>query len=694
MPRISIILLLALFGGRFVHSQQLLTRPSEAEGNILFGLRTAVYDQDLIVTDTKNAYYYQWVDDSWVHVQTIESIFPTIIDMNGDWLVVGRDGQFSIFEKNGSGVWVIFQEIVAPENRGSTQFGWNVALSGSLILVSDHSDTFRGFNAGAAWLYSFDGAIWTVEQEILDSSAGGSQEFGSGIYIDSEWIIVSARTGRKSTAYKMSETDWTFFQSVTPIGQTVNRGLGAYVHRTGDRLFISDDDFTVNQAGWIHYYSVSENVISLIDSFQAPNPHRDDGFGQHMASIGNYLIVFAPQGDNSGRVFVYDCSDVTCQYTMDISPTTRGGNDIFGNQIQVYQDQILIASRQYNSDRGEVFLFPHVIPRNEVSDTIELVEDFGTQTIASVDTMFIDLSPPFEGAFNATGSGINLTVSGSELIASSAQDFFGSAEGTVEYEDTYGSSSFIIPISIQNLNDPPSAMSTTLQTAEDQALNSQVAGIDVDGDQLNMNVVSTTSNGILTATGGLNFRYVPNQNFNGADSFVFRVTDGLLESNEASLAISVSPVNDPPSIPELVLPSDRGLLVISGEPADSVLFTWTEVADVDGDELEYHWVLSDRIDFSELLHEYVGADTSNVVTVGELASTLSALGVAVGFNFTLHHMVSVSDGSTVVESDVKSIQFREVKLLAFAKRQESQPRPRFTPRIQIRFAIDHNSPSN
>ncbi|NEU06697.1 hypothetical protein GZH53_00070, partial [Flavihumibacter sp. R14] len=42
------------------------------------------------------------------------------------------------------------------------------------------------------------------------------------------------------------------------------------------------------------------------------------------------------------------------------------------------------------------------------------------------------------------------------------------------------------------------------------------------------------------------FTYTPNANFNGTDSFTYKVSDGTLESNIATVTLTVTPVNDAP----------------------------------------------------------------------------------------------------------------------------------------------------
>ena len=47
-----------------------------------------------------------------------------------------------------------------------------------------------------------------------------------------------------------------------------------------------------------------------------------------------------------------------------------------------------------------------------------------------------------------------------------------------------------------------------------------------------------------TATGA--FTYTPNRNYNGPDSFTFKANDGAVDSNTATVRITVDPVNDAP----------------------------------------------------------------------------------------------------------------------------------------------------
>jgi hypothetical protein len=101
-------------------------------------------------------------------------------------------------------------------------------------------------------------------------------------------------------------------------------------------------------------------------------------------------------------------------------------------------------------------------------------------------------------------------------------------------------------------NTPPVANDTSASTNEDTTVTITLTGSDADGDALTFSIVSGPSNGSLGAvisTGptSATVDYTPNTNYNGGDSFVFRANDGNGGTDDATAAITIAPVNDPPA---------------------------------------------------------------------------------------------------------------------------------------------------
>ena len=71
---------------------------------------------------------------------------------------------------------------------------------------------------------------------------------------------------------------------------------------------------------------------------------------------------------------------------------------------------------------------------------------------------------------------------------------------------------------------------------------------DIDSVPLTAVLVSGPANGTLTLNADGSFAYDPNPDFNGVDTFTYRVSDGTTTSGLATVTITVTPVNDAPLV--------------------------------------------------------------------------------------------------------------------------------------------------
>jgi hypothetical protein len=108
-----------------------------------------------------------------------------------------------------------------------------------------------------------------------------------------------------------------------------------------------------------------------------------------------------------------------------------------------------------------------------------------------------------------------------------------------------------VTITVTPVNDAPVAVDDEYTVAEKETLTIDAPGVlgndsDVDGDALSAILVDTVSNGTLTPNANGSFTYIPDEYFNGMDSFTYKASDGELESELAVVTITVTPVNDWP----------------------------------------------------------------------------------------------------------------------------------------------------
>jgi VCBS repeat-containing protein len=130
----------------------------------------------------------------------------------------------------------------------------------------------------------------------------------------------------------------------------------------------------------------------------------------------------------------------------------------------------------------------------------------------------------------------------------------GSPRSTTVYED-----------SLITLTRAPVAADDAYNTNVNTTLNVSAPGVlsndtDADGDTLTAVLGSTVGHGTLTLNANGSFSYTPTARFNGTDSFTYKASDGVAQSNAATVTIVVTQV--PPSQPSNVSPVNGATDVI------------------------------------------------------------------------------------------------------------------------------------
>jgi VCBS repeat-containing protein len=173
---------------------------------------------------------------------------------------------------------------------------------------------------------------------------------------------------------------------------------------------------------------------------------------------------------------------------------------------------------------------------------------------------------------------------------SPAADFFGTASFSYRATDgTALSNIVLVQITVSSVNDAPVAVNdgvspaftnyTMLEDAASPLVVSAANGLlanDFDrggtppgGDgpsaiQVNLASVTQPGHGSVQVTANGGFTYTPTLNFNGLDSFTYRVTDGSADSNTATATVSVTATNDLPNAnPDSYLVTQGGTLNVS-----------------------------------------------------------------------------------------------------------------------------------
>ncbi|WP_026286913.1 beta strand repeat-containing protein [Gilvimarinus chinensis] len=189
----------------------------------------------------------------------------------------------------------------------------------------------------------------------------------------------------------------------------------------------------------------------------------------------------------------------------------------------------------------------------------------GTLNVASVEIV----SVPSNGAVSVSTSTGMVTYTPSE-------NYFGSDSFSYRVMDELGewSNEATVTLTVDSVNDMPTATDDTVVTDEDTAVLISLLDndSDIDGalDITSVTMVSPASNGSVDNHGDGTVTYTPNSNFNGSDSFSYTVRDDEGgESAMASVTITVNPVNDAPKISGTASTTAEALRLYSFSPTAS-----------------------------------------------------------------------------------------------------------------------------
>jgi hypothetical protein len=165
---------------------------------------------------------------------------------------------------------------------------------------------------------------------------------------------------------------------------------------------------------------------------------------------------------------------------------------------------------------------------------------------------------------------------------------------------TSSSVSDSILIIVLAVNDAP-IISVLADTTidEDTAIDIYLSANDIENDLLTFSVNTDTS-AIFTSIFGDTLSLTTENNWNGSSNIQVVVRDGMemdmfTETDTISFQLTVNAVNDTPS--SFVLSEqDSNYITMDNFATDSIIFTWDESIDIDGDELLYDFTATLIID--------------------------------------------------------------------------------------------------
>ena len=187
-----------------------------------------------------------------------------------------------------------------------------------------------------------------------------------------------------------------------------------------------------------------------------------------------------------------------------------------------------------------------------------------------------------DGDTNIESGDLPKTLSSTDVSYVSTSDVATSDVFEFRVKDPDGLLSPIVDVTINitAVNDAPTATAQTVQVTEQVSKQFDLSGTDPESDNLTFEIVDQPTNGTVSLNGAT-VSYMSSSNTATSDSFTFKVNDGSLDSDPATVTINITPVNDKPAASE-----KKGNNAISATENVAKTITLTG-DDPDGDDLAF-----------------------------------------------------------------------------------------------------------
>ena len=448
-----------------------------------------------------------------------------------------------------------------PGPAAGDEFGFSVAISGTRVVVGAHADDTGATNAGSAYVYDLSSGTPTVPVATLNNpSPFANDQFGLSVAISGTRVVVGAHvddTGATDagSAYVYDLSSGT---PTVPVATLNNPGpaagdlFGMSVAISGTRVVVgaNADDTGATDAGSAYVYDLSSGTPTVpVATLNNPGPAEGDQFGESVAISGTRVVVGAFVDDtgatNAGSAYVYDLSSGTPTVPVaTLNNPGPAGGDTFGESVAISGTRVVVGANGDDTgatDAGSAYVY-------------DLSSGTPTVPVATLNNP----SPFANDQF-----GRSVAIFGTRAAIGAPLDDSPQADKGSAYIYAPG-------------NIAPVAQNQDVSTNEDTAKSITLTATDANGDSLTFSVVSGPTNGTLTGTAP-DLTYTPNANYNGPDSFTFKANDGQVDSNTATVSITVTPVNDAPVA--------NGQSVTTNE--DTAKAITLSASDVDGNGLTF-----------------------------------------------------------------------------------------------------------
>ncbi len=324
--------------------------------------------------------------------------FGRSVAIEGATLLVGafqaddNFGRAYVYEYDGAH-WVETHELLPNAQGDPVEFGRSVALENGVAFVGAQHQRLPGvgINAGAVYVYEFDGTLWNEVQFLQPPELIRRDNFGHELDVLDDQLVV--RTA------PLNHTPYTYlFQRVEGTWTRIRRMFDPSVTTVAlskDQLAVADQ----SGAGLVQIYelesctSCGRQIAVERQKFESTSSLGNIRFAEAVVAEGNHLAFSraASYAEDPSKVFLYQQVGSEWQLQQTLTDPALPTYNIFGTDLDIDGNQLAIGAAEkvhvYAYD-GSQWVFEEELQRNVITS-----DEFGQRVAIHGDRIVVGAPP-------------------------------------------------------------------------------------------------------------------------------------------------------------------------------------------------------------------------------------------------------------------------------------------------------------
>lgn len=272
--------------------------------------------------------------------------------------------------------------LFAADEIGGELFGRSVAIDGVTAIVgAPNDDNANGVNAGAAYVFRREGDLWVPQQKLIGTTAGALSEFGVSVGISGDTLVVGAwevDTGGEENAgaayvFRFNGIVWVEEEVLTASDGAASDSFGAAVAIDGDRIVVgaprNDTEAGVDAGSAYVFHRDADQWIEE-RTLTAADAQLSDRFGSAVAIEASLIVVGAPFEDaqnvlDAGSAYVFRQQGDEWVDGPKLFLNDGSNQDRFGTSIAIDHEKVIVGAPKHDNvngiDAGAAFVYGFIV---------------------------------------------------------------------------------------------------------------------------------------------------------------------------------------------------------------------------------------------------------------------------------------------------------------------------------------------